>query len=139
MSYFPKGTPQPQANPDDQQYWNFLARRELRIQRCVKCGRFRHPPMPFCGRCGSGDTEWAAVPGTGSVFSYTIVHHAAHSALKESVPYNIAVVHLDGADDVRLVSNILDAKPEEMKVGLRVVLAWDDNGEGTALPRFRKA
>lgn len=139
MSYLPKGTPLPQPNPDDQTYWDFIARRELRFQRCVKCRRFRHPPMPFCGKCSSGEVEWAAVPGTGLVFTCTVVHHAAHAALKQAVPYNVAVVHLDEADDVRIISNVIDASPEEMKVGLRVVLAWDDNGEGTALPRFRKA
>ena len=79
------------------------------------------------------------MPDTGQVFSYTIVHHAAHPALKSAVPYNVAVVHLDGADDVRLVSNVIDTTPEEMKVGLRVTLDWDDNGEGQLLACFRKA
>lgn len=139
MSYLPKGTPLPQANPDDQPYWDFIGKRELRIQRCAACGRFRHPPMPFCAKCGSGETQWAAVPGSGSVFTYTIAHYATHPALKDAVPYNIAVVHLDSADDVRIVSNVIDAKPEEMKVGLRVKLVWDDNGEGLPLPRFCKA
>jgi uncharacterized OB-fold protein len=139
MSYLPQGTPVPQPNPDDQAYWDFCARRELRIQRCVKCSQFRHPPMPCCGRCGSRETEWAAVPCTGSVFSYTIVRHAAHPALKCAVPYNVAVIHLDDAGDVRLVSNVMDAEPEQMAVGLRVALAWDDNAEGQPLPRFRKA
>jgi uncharacterized OB-fold protein len=139
MSYLPQGTPLPQPNPDDQPYWGFCSRRELRIQRCIQCGRFRHPPMPLCAVCGSGETEWAAVPGTGTVFSYTIVHHPTHRALKSAVPYNVVVVHLDDADDVRIVSNVIDAAPEEISIGLRVTLAWDEAEGGSFLPRFRKA
>lgn len=138
MSYLPQGTPLPQPGPDDQPFWDFCARRDLRIQRCADCGRFRHPPMPFCAACGSGKTEWAKVPGTGTVFSYTIVHHPTHPALKSAVPFNIVVVHLDGADDVRLVSNVIDAAPDELAIGLRVALAWDEV-ENMFLPRFRKA
>jgi len=55
------------------------------------------------------------------------------------VPFNITVVHLDEADDVRLVSNVIDAAPDEMAVGLRVTLAWDEIENGMFLPRFRKA
>jgi uncharacterized OB-fold protein len=139
MSYLPKGTPVPQPNPDDQPYWDYCAKRELRFQRCKACGRFRHPPMPACGKCGSTETEWAAVPGTGSVFTYTIVHHPTHPALKSAVPFNVVVVHLDQADDVRIVSNVIDAKPEEIAIGLRVALVWDEIEGGMFLPRFRKA
>ena len=139
MSYLPKGTPVPQATPDDAAYWDFCARRELRFQRCKACGRFRHPPMPACFNCGSMETEWAQVPGTGTVFSYTIVHHPAHPAVKPAVPYNIVVVHLDEADDVRIVSNVIDVPPEQIAVGLRVTLAWDEIEGGMFLPRFRKA
>ncbi len=55
------------------------------------------------------------------------------------MPYNVAVIHLDEADDVRVVSNVIDAAPEEMRVGLRVNLCWDDTAEGVPLARFRKA
>ncbi|MEP7205654.1 MAG: OB-fold domain-containing protein [Casimicrobiaceae bacterium] len=139
MSYLPAGTPLPQPVPDDQPYWDFVSRRDLRIQRCADCERFRHPPMPFCPGCRSSRVEWAKVPGSGTVYSYTIVHHPAHPALEDALPYNVAVVHLDEAGDVRLVSNVIDAAPEEMAIGLRVMLCWDDTAEGVPLPRFRKA
>ena len=40
---------------------------------------------------------------------------------------------------MRLVSNVIDAAPGEMAVGLRVTLAWDEIENGMFLPRFRKA
>ena len=76
------------------------------------------------------------MPGTGSVYTFTIVHHAAHPALKGTVPYNIAIVLLDGADDVRLISNVVDVPPEGMTIGLRVKVAWEEALEGCFLPRF---
>lgn len=139
MSYLPQGLPVPQPTPDDAPFWAHCAKRELRIQRCTGCGRFRHPPVPFCGGCGSGDFEWASVAGTGTVFSYTVIYHPTHPALKNALPYNVVVVLLDGADDVRVVSNVVDATPDELAIGLRVTLAWDEIDGGMFLPRFRKA
>ena len=62
-----------------------------------------------------------------------------HPALKQATPYNVALVHLDGAGDVRLVSNVVDAEPGEMRVGMRVSLFWDEMANGGYLPRFKKA
>ncbi|MCO5063929.1 MAG: OB-fold domain-containing protein [Rhizobiaceae bacterium] len=138
MSYLPSTMPSPEPTPDDKPFWEACARRELRIQRCAKCGLFRHPPTPVCGRCGSTSSEWPEVAGTGTVFTYTIAYHPTHPALKGATPYNIAVVLLDGADEVRIVSNVIDAAPEEMAVGLPVTLVWEEAGEGMFLPRFRK-
>ena len=78
------------------------------------------------------------MPGTGSVYTFTVVHHAAHPALKGTVPYNIAIVLLDGADEVRLISNVVDVPFAEMAIGLRVRVAWEKAAEGRILPRFRR-
>jgi len=40
---------------------------------------------------------------------------------------------------VRLVTNITDVPPSEIKIGAEVALWWDDIGEGMWLPRFRPA
>ena len=138
MSYLPQGVPLPPPSPDDRPFWEHCAKRELRIQCCLDCKRFQHPPVPLCIHCGSSKSEWAAVPGTGTVFSYTIVHHPAHAALQAAVPYKVVVVHLDEADDVRIVSNVIDVAPADIKVGLRVKLAWDEVEGGMFLPRFRQ-
>lgn len=138
MSYLPEGTPLPTPTPDDQAYWDFIGKRELRIQRCAECRRFRHPPMPNCPHCRSSRFEWEPVSGRGSVFTYTIIRHATHPALKNALPFNVAVVMLDDADDVRIVSNVVDAAPEEITIGMPVELLWEPTEDGGWLPRFRK-
>jgi hypothetical protein len=120
-------------------FWEACRRRELRFQRCAECRRFRHPPIPGCPHCGATAVEWCRVEGRGRVYSYTIVHHPALPALEARVPYNVVAVEFDDAPGVRLVSNVLDVAPEELSVGMAVVLVWDEAGPEVVLPRFRRA
>lgn len=139
MSYLPEATPMGFPGPDEAPFWAACEAGELRVQRCTACGRHRHPPGPTCPACRSEAHDWHRVPGTGAVFTYTIVHQAAHPALRASLPYNVAVVLLDDTDDVRLVSNVVDVAPEDMAIGLRVAVVWEAAGEGRTIPRFRRA
>lgn len=136
MSYLPDGMPVPVPGPDDAPFWQACQRRELRIQRCADCGTFRHPPVPVCAHCRSPRFEWAEVPGTGTVFSYTVAAHPTHATLRGSPPYNISVVLLDEAGDVRLVTNVMDVANEDLAIGMRVRLRWDTLADGQNLPRF---
>lgn len=120
-------------------FWEACKRRELRVQRCSRCGRFRHPPLPGCPRCGSPESDWPKLSGRGTVFSFTIAHHAALPALAEDAPYNVVVVALDDAPGARLISNLLDTPPEAVRIGMAVEIAWDEVGDGLVLPRFRPA
>jgi uncharacterized OB-fold protein len=128
--------PFPHPSPEDETYWQSCRERKLVIRHCNACDTYSHPPMPTCPFCGSVDLGWRQVSGDGTVFSYTIAHHPVHAALKGHTPYNIAVVLLDGADDVRIVSNIVDAAPDEIHVGAPVKLYWDEIQDGQFLPRF---
>lgn len=123
-------------SPDEIPFWDACRRRELRIQRCADCGTFRHPPGLICAHCLSTRIEWATVPGTGTVFSYTIAAHPTHPALRGHAPYNIAVVLLDEAGDVRLVINVMRVANEDLAIGMRVRLEWDPIADGQFLPRF---
>ncbi len=137
-NYLPDGLPAPQPSHDDFEFWDSCSKHELRIQQCPVCATFRHPPRPSCARCGHFGARWTQVSGRGTVFSYTVAHHPVHRALRETVPYNVAVVLLDDAGDVRLVSNVIDATPGEMHIGMPVEVAWEDLAGGMSLARFRK-
>jgi uncharacterized OB-fold protein len=120
-------------------FWEACARRELRLQRCAACGRFRQPPLPGCPHCGSAASDWPLLAGRGRVFSFTVVHHPAIPNLQGEVPYNVVVVELEGAPGARLISNLLDVAPGELRIGLEVEIAWDEPRPGLVLPRFRRA
>jgi uncharacterized OB-fold protein len=139
MAYLPAGMPAPQASKDDAPFWDGCSQKKLVIRHCNACHRFFHPPAPACPRCASTSVGWKEVSGKASVFTYTIGHHAVHASFKGHKPYNVSVVLLDDADDVRLVSNVVDVEAQDMKIGMRLDIFWDKISEGVYLPRFKKS
>ncbi len=137
MAYFPEGMPAPSPNFDDREFWRHCDDRELRFQCCAACGNARHPPSPVCPKCRSLQAKWQAVQGEGKVFSFTVIHHASHEAVKPNLPYVVAVVTFDDLPGVRLVSNVTDIPPSAVHIGMRVKLWWDEISDGHCLPRFR--
>ena len=96
-------------------------------------------PAPICFACHSAATEWAPLSGRGTVYTYTVVHHPVHPKLAGSIPYNVVLVALDDAPGVRLVSNLVDAAPEELRVGLPVEVVFEASISDTQIPRFKVA
>jgi uncharacterized protein len=119
------------------EFWERCARHELSFQRCVRCGTFRHPPSPVCHQCRSTEYEYAPVAGHGTVYSFTVVTHALHPTLQPYVPYNVALIEFEDAPGVRLISNVVDASPDELEVGMPVRVEWEATA-GATLPRFVK-
>ncbi|MGE0820817.1 MAG: Zn-ribbon domain-containing OB-fold protein [Candidatus Binatia bacterium] len=138
MAYLPNDVPGPRPRVHDRTFWNYCQQRELRFQRCAACQVFRHPPAPVCPHCRSFESDWIRAPESGVVFSFTLVHHPAHPAVAPIVPYNVVVVDFPECGHARLVSNVIDAKPEEIRIGMLVSLVWETAGNGMLVPRFVK-
>ncbi|MBI2864600.1 MAG: OB-fold domain-containing protein [Chloroflexi bacterium] len=139
MPYLPAEIPLPQPTVDDAPFWEACKRQELVIQRCKNCGTFRHMPMPVCYNCQSFDFEWAKVSGEGTVYSYANVTYPTHPALKDRVPFNIVVVELPDAGNVRMTSNVVDTPFEELYIGMPVEVVFEEVTEQITLPRFKRA
>lgn len=138
MAYLPEGMPAPQPVLDDLPYWQACQEQRLVIRHCEQCHQFFHPPLPYCQKCGSSQLSWKPVSGHGTVYSYTVGHYAVHPSLKGHGPYNVSVVLLDDADDVRIVSNVVDAEPPALRIGLPVTVCFESAGQdGWLVPRFR--
>jgi len=58
-------------------------------------------------------------------------------AFADEVPYNVALVQLDAGP--RLITNIVGVRPEELRIGMRVVAAFEDVTPDVTLVRFRPA
>src|SRR5437762_14068773 len=95
MPFFPEGMPLPAGDRDTQPFWDACKEHKLIIQRCSRCGAYRHVPMPVCWDCQSFDWEWEESKGLGEIYSYIIVHHPVHPATSAVVPYNATVVQLN--------------------------------------------
>jgi uncharacterized OB-fold protein len=137
--WFPDEMPVPAVNAETIGWWEAAAEHRLVVQRCEACGKTRHPPGPLCPHCRSTASVWSDLPGTGSVFTYTVVRQAFIASLADRIPYVVVALDLDGADGARIVSNLIDIDPSDVSIGLAVELVWEDMGPQLALPRFRPA
>jgi uncharacterized OB-fold protein len=127
--------PQPRLDSDNRPFWTGGEAGELRIMRCQDCGTFIHPPRPVCRDCLSDNVAPEAVPGTGVVDTFTVNHQKWYPGLE--VPFVIARVALDGAPGVYLTTNIVGCPPEEVDIGDRVRVKFEQQGD-VWLPLFEK-
>ena len=71
------------------------ARGEFQLQHCAECQAVQYPPKEMCGECLSDDLHWAAVDGSGTLLSETLLHHAHDLYFRERMPWRLGLVQLD--------------------------------------------
>lgn len=126
--------PVPQPDAVTRPFWDGCARRELLYQQCGRCAHRWLPPSVACPRCWADDVDWARASGEATVFSFAVYRRAYHPAFAASLPYVVAAVEL--AEGPRLLSNVVGAPPEKLRVGTRVRLEFEERN-GAVLPVFR--
>jgi uncharacterized OB-fold protein len=137
MPFFDNDALFPQPNFDDRDFWTSCDKHNLKFQCCAQCLQARHPPTPVCPNCNSFNVAWKETNGLGVVYTFTVVHHASHEAVKPKLPYVVAVIVFDDVPGVRWVSNIADAPLESIHIGLKVEIWWDEIMPGRNIPRCR--
>jgi len=127
--------PTPEITDVNRAYWEGIAGGILNIQCCDACGNRWLPPRSNCPRCLSPETSWSPSSGRGRVISWVVYHTVYHEALKDRVPYNVAVIELD--EGARLLSNVTGEGWEDaIGIGADVKLVIDREGN-FHVPRFR--
>ncbi len=126
--------PMPPILWDNMGFWEGSNRHELVFQKCKECGTWLHPPRPVCPKCRSFEKEWVRSSGKGTVHSLITYLESPHPAFK--APYSVVLVEME--EGVRLISNMVDAKPEDISIGMPVEVVFDDVAEELTLPKFRK-
>ncbi len=133
MSPYEKPVPQP--DPVTAPFWQAAKQGRLLLQRCPKCGAHQFYPQSCCRRCLSEDLLWVDAKGKGVVYTYTIVHRAPSRPFEPDVPYTVALVDL--AEGCRMISNIVGASPEAVRVGMPVEVVFEEITPEISLPKFR--
>jgi hypothetical protein len=136
--YLPVELPSPEPVESDEGFWASCNERRLAFQQCGRCAVVVHPPVPACPSCGSLDRGWVEAPAQARVFTFTWVHTAAHASVKASLPYAAVLVEFPELPQVLLVSNVVDAKPQTLRIGDALSLVWEQGWNGQWLPRFRR-
>ncbi|WP_406731515.1 bifunctional MaoC family dehydratase N-terminal/OB-fold nucleic acid binding domain-containing protein [Streptomyces sp. NBC_01794] len=125
--------PRPVINRDNAGFWEGVAEHRLLIQRCEGCGTLRFPWLPGCGACGSPAWDTVDASGAGTVYSYVVIHHPPFPAFDP--PYAVGLIEL--VEGVRMVSNVVGAPHDEVRIGMPVQLEFLRVDHRLELPVFR--
>ncbi len=111
----------------------------LRVQRCTACGALQHPPEELCRHCGSFELGHQELSARGTVHSYTVAHYPVNRALVDAVPYAVVLVSLDDAPQIRVIGNVLNIPPDEVRIGMAVEATWEEReveGDKLLIPQW---
>ncbi len=136
---YPAPMRDPYADDSTQPFWTAALEGRLVAPRCTTCGTFVLPPQPRCFTCRHEGFDWVELPGTGTIYTYTVVRHALSAQLAQVVPFVAGVIELDGTQGAgaRMIANIIDVDPETVAVGDQVRIVFDQVSDTLAVPRFR--
>lgn len=124
----------PVPTPESAPYWQGCRESKLLLQRCEACGRHQFYPRVICTACSNARLAWVAGSGRGRVKSFTVIRRAVSAAYEADVPYVVALIEL--AEGPTLMSNIVDAPPENVRIGAPVRVRFDAWSEDLRLPVF---
>ncbi|MDP3857096.1 MAG: OB-fold domain-containing protein [Stagnimonas sp.] len=140
-----------QHDVPNKEYFQFCSDGDFHLQCCDKCDLLRYPPTTACPWCAEAKSRWKRVPGTGTVHSFTVVHHAIQPGLKDHTPYAVLIVDLDTQNGspspeeaLRVVGNLTKkngtlASAQEVSrigIGTRVRMTFTSIAPGLALPQW---
>jgi uncharacterized OB-fold protein len=122
-------------------FWDAALEGRLMATRCTNCGTFVLPPTVYCFACQHREFEWVELPGTGTVYAFTVVRHALSPQLEGVVPYVSGVIELDGTQGAgaRMIANIVDCDPDAVRIGDKVRIVFEPVSDTYAVPRFAPA
>jgi uncharacterized OB-fold protein len=127
--------PQPTLDePDTRPFWEATKQHELRYQVCNDCGGVVFYPRRHCPHCMSMKLSWKVSRGEGAIYTYTIIRQIGHPAFRELAPYVVAWIDLE--EGFRMVSNVVGVDVDDVHIGQRVRVTWEDQDDGVSLPLF---
>lgn len=124
------------GDPLDMPFWDACREGKFLLHRCNICSR-HYWPASRCVAHGAREMQWVAASGRGTLYTYTVLHHAYTPAMKDKVPYVVAVVQLDEGPFFH--SNLVDTPLDQVKVGMRLQVTMAPHESGLVVPVFKQA
>ena len=119
--------PLPLPSAESRPFWTSGGRGALEICRCGACGRWMHPPQPYCAPCGSFDVTPQPVSGLGRVWSFTVNEQPWVPG--QAVPFVLAVVEPDEQPGLWVITRLAACAPHDVAIGLRVRVRFEPAGD----------
>lgn len=127
--------PRPALTRDNKFWFDAAKEHRLLIQRCADCKLLRHPPRPRCDTCGSYRWDTVEASGRGTVYSFVVMHYPQVPAFDYPLP--IGLIELE--EGTRLVADLVGVDRDDLRVGMRVEVEWQDHDDDLSLPAFKPA
>ena len=125
----------PLLTDSNRHFWEGGSEDNLNFLHCAACSHYVHPPLPNCPLCMQRDLEVRSVSGRASLLSWTVNHQPWIPGF--GPPYVIALVAIEEQPTLRLMTNIVDCKIENLVDGLQLEVVFENAGEGVFLPLFK--
>jgi len=104
-------------------YWREIKYRYRLIgSRCLKCGKIYFPHRHICLVCGHRKLEDYKLSEKGVVEVFTVIRRNYPLGYERNAPYIVGLIRLE--DGVKVLSQIVDCHPEEIKPGMLVELTF---------------
>jgi acetyl-CoA acetyltransferase/uncharacterized OB-fold protein len=114
-------------------YWTSGSDGRLRFLQCTGCRALVHPAGPMCRSCRGTDLTVTEVSGLARLIGFTVNHRMRIPGLEP--PYVLAQVAIEEDDRVRLTTRIVDADPEDLRIGQQVRVVFE-HVDDVYLPLF---
>lgn len=111
----------PQEHMEETRLWPFfenLKQGKLTTTKCNKCRHVFWPPEVVCPECLSDDLEYVDMPKRGKIYAFTVQVAAIPPGFKPPLIHAM----IDFENGIRIISPLVDTKPEDVKLGDEVEL-----------------
>jgi len=116
-------------------FWGSVREGAMKLPYCGSCKELFFHPRPMCPKCWAEISEWRAISGRGKLWSHVVMRFPVlRGAWEERLPYTVAFIELE--EGPRVLSNIVDCKPEQIKEGMAVEVVYRER-DGQHLYLFR--
>jgi hypothetical protein len=128
--------PLPEFRPETKPFWEACKKHELVLPRAKTTNEFFFYPRAVSpGEDMTQNIEWVRASGKAKVWTYAIHHMGPTPAYKNEPPYVVALVETQ--EGVKMMTNIIGCKPEEVYIGMDVEVVFEDVTPEVTLPKFR--
>ena len=134
--------PLPDMRPEGERVWAGTKEHKFLLPTDANGKPFWYPRALVPGTLDP--VEWVEAAGTGEVYTYSIHYIGPSKAYKGDPPHIVALVDLD--EGVRVMSNIVKDEPgypsldpDDVSIGMKVRVVFDDVTDEITLPKFAPA
>jgi uncharacterized OB-fold protein len=117
-----KPRPLPRPTPTTKAFWDGAKEGDLMLQYDPSTRRYQFWPRMCSVRTGRRNLQWRKATGRGKIYSFTTTY-VPTAGFEDKVPYLVGLIELD--EGVRIIGNLINVKPENVKIGMPVKVTWE--------------